>query len=695
MRERQPTSHPLRGIVLAGLLALLAVCWCSGSAFAAGGPLVNVGAENSGGKPAIAVDSAGTAYVVWPQSPASGQVAKTLDYCVLPAGASSCAQQGTLTPGPSDSADINGAPSVVVDGSDVVVVADVDFAGEEFNGVQEWLAPDGTATFAQVDGGHAVADPEGLGPDNLIVLPGSNVLAYPFGQIGNHSAEFVSWAGTSSLSNPPTCDPKSCSTPTDTDLNETNSVFVSQALADYASVTAGVNPGVIGVFNSPFTTCAGGGQGVSFIYGSGTQSSGNSYLIAPGQARSAWRPISNIDCTGYNAALGSGPSGFGELEVDGEAKAVQYRPFDQAHEDFDEPPVTVGATESFNEASVSQDGVGGVYATWNEAYRYGASPSIRFAYSPNGGASWEGPVSLTTGTNNPVSVSSAVGSGGQGWAISTETVSEVVQVFAQPFVKGDAYVPPSVPPSSPSLAAAGLTTSQSGAGQTGASISITAGTTGESDQAHVTGANASIAGGTVHYYLYADSTCDPGVGGVFNGGTSTVTDGVAAPSLPVTEALSPGTYYWQAEYSGDALNSAAKTACGSEVLTVLPAASAGSSGTSNGSTVTVTITCQSSTPCTVTVTITATEVTVAVKADAARRKVKHTRTITLATGTFKVNAHSSKKLAVHLTAAGKAFLAKHHGHTEGTIVVADKTTSGVQKIKHSISITTHRSARHR
>jgi hypothetical protein len=135
------------------------------------------------------------------------------------------------------------------------------------------------------------------------------------------------------------------------------------------------------------------------------------------------------------------------------------------------------------------------------------------------------------------------------------------------------------------------------------------------------------------------------------------------------------------------------SACGAEVLTVLPAASASSSATSNGSTVTVTVTCQTTSPCTVTITITATEVTVAVKADAARRKVKHTRTITLATGTFKVNPHSSKKLAVHLTRTGKAFLAKHGGHLKGTILVADKTADGLQKIRHSISITTRRSAR--
>jgi hypothetical protein len=685
--------RPLRGTVLAGLLALVAVCWCSGSALAAGGALVDVGSELGGGKPAVAVDSAGTAYLVWPQAVASGQAPNALGFCVLPAGAAGCSSQGTLTPDSATpgAADIFGDVGVAIDGSSVVVVASVSFAGgEPFEGVQEWIAPDGTGSFAAVDGGHAVADPTGYSPWNLLVLPGSNSLAYPFNEVGDHSVEFVAWTGTSSLTNPPTCDVKSCPTPTYAFLNEPNSVFSSQAHAEYASLTGGANQGVLGVFSTPFSACNNGNAGTSFIYGSGAQSASNSYLIAPGDPKSAWKAaIGNIDCTGYNAAVGSGPSGFGELELDG--PSVVYRPFDQTHGDFDDSPVTVGATEAFNEGSVSQDGGGGVYATWNENYKAGGSPAIRFAYSSNGGTSWEGPVSLTGGANNPAEVSSAVGSGGQGWAVSTENISEVEQVFAQPFLKGDAYVPPSAPGGSgPSFAAAGLATSQSGGGESGAEIKIIAGTTGESDQAHVTGPNAAIAGGSVNYYLYADPTCDPGVGEVFNGGLSPVTDGVAAPSKPVTEALGPGTYYWQAEYSGDALNSAAKTACGAEVLTVLPATSSGSSATSNGSTVTVTVTCESSSPCTVTVTITATEVTIVVEASEARKKVKRTRTITLATGTFKVNAHGSKKLALHLTRAGKALLAKDHGHLKGTIQVGDKTSGGLVKSKRSISITTTR-----
>jgi hypothetical protein len=114
-------------------------------------------------------------------------------------------------------------------------------------------------------------------------------------------------------------------------------------------------------------------------------------------------------------------------------------------------------------------------------------------------------------------------------------------------------------------------------------------------------------------------------------------------------------------------------------------------GVSNGSSVTVSITCLLATPCTFTITITGTEVTVT-QASAARRRT-HKRTITIATGRFTVNAKKSKKLAVRLTRAGKALLAKDHGHLRGSILLALKVSGGVKKTTRGISITTRK--RHR
>jgi hypothetical protein len=107
-----------------------------------------------------------------------------------------------------------------------------------------------------------------------------------------------------------------------------------------------------------------------------------------------------------------------------------------------------------------------------------------------------------------------------------------------------------------------LTTTLSGGGQSAASITVLQGTA-VTDTATLSGANASIATGSVAYNVYSNSTCTTlataagsgAVSGSSVGGSSSVN-------------LGPGTYYWQASYSGDANNKAISSECGSEVLTV-------------------------------------------------------------------------------------------------------------------------------
>ena len=108
-----------------------------------------------------------------------------------------------------------------------------------------------------------------------------------------------------------------------------------------------------------------------------------------------------------------------------------------------------------------------------------------------------------------------------------------------------------------------VTTSLSGGGQTGASVSVPSGTA-VSDTATLSGTNTSSAAGTVTYTVYSNDTCSTSAG---NGGTMTVSGGVVPASDPVT-LDTPGTYYWQASYSGDSTNAASKSTCGSEVETV-------------------------------------------------------------------------------------------------------------------------------
>jgi tripartite motif-containing protein 71 len=107
-------------------------------------------------------------------------------------------------------------------------------------------------------------------------------------------------------------------------------------------------------------------------------------------------------------------------------------------------------------------------------------------------------------------------------------------------------------------------TSLSGGGQSGASISVPE-STAVSDTATLSGANASTATGTVTYSVYSDSGCTTAV----STGTaqSITTPGTLPASSPVTLSTS-GTYYWQASYSGDSANTASMSTCGSEVETV-------------------------------------------------------------------------------------------------------------------------------
>jgi hypothetical protein len=86
------------------------------------------------------------------------------------------------------------------------------------------------------------------------------------------------------------------------------------------------------------------------------------------------------------------------------------------------------------------------------------------------------------------------------------------------------------------------------------------------DEAALSG-QTRTAGGTVSYTVYSDSRC---TAGARSAGTVRVSNG----RVPESSALSfntPGVYYWQAVYSGDAPNSGSSSKCGSEQLTVAKA----------------------------------------------------------------------------------------------------------------------------
>jgi hypothetical protein len=96
--------------------------------------------------------------------------------------------------------------------------------------------------------------------------------------------------------------------------------------------------------------------------------------------------------------------------------------------------------------------------------------------------------------------------------------------------------------------------------------SIPAGST-DYDTATLSGETAT-AGGFVTYSVYSDATCSTLVQ---TAGTVLVHNGHVPDSF-VTTFPNPGTYYWQAAYTGDSNNLPSVSPCGSEVLTVTPLA---------------------------------------------------------------------------------------------------------------------------
>jgi hypothetical protein len=139
-------------------------------------------------------------------------------------------------------------------------------------------------------------------------------------------------------------------------------------------------------------------------------------------------------------------------------------------------------------------------------------------------------------------------------------------VFSQPFYvsanatdsgtpAGDGSAPSTTTPASTTLS-----TSLSGGGQSGTSISVPTGTA-VTDAATLSGTNAATATGTVTYNVYTDSGCTTLASG--GGGTALTitTPGSLPPSAPVTLSTA-GTYYWGVSYSGDSSNQSSSSTCG-------------------------------------------------------------------------------------------------------------------------------------
>ena len=423
-----------------GLTAAVAAVWLTlaAQAFGAGKP-VSVGTPYESGKPSVAVDPAGNAVIAWANTKDLNGANNFVQWCVLPAGASACSHSGNLIP--ADGAQYIDNVQVIADGSTIVVLADVfgtsGSSALDYVPEQEWQSTDDGATFTTMASGLSVssgilsADTE---PLSAVILPGSGVLGY-----GWDTAAGPPTFNAFPLSSPPECSRASCPAGFATLEPSTNPDTLSNEPGHFASET-GASPGVMGVFDTLFTNgplgCA-QSFGTAFVLGTGDQSSSNNYNISPGSPNSAWRvPVTHVDCNTEYSTAGGGPSGFGVLEEDLGTSTTVYHRFDATTDKFDTPLVTVAGHGELDPA-LSQDGAGGIYATYLLG---GDGGPIELSYSADGGHSFaSGPVNADH-DGRAGDVTSAVNSTGQGWAAWTDNGS----VIAQAFQAADAIVAPTV-----------------------------------------------------------------------------------------------------------------------------------------------------------------------------------------------------------------------------------------------------------
>jgi hypothetical protein len=146
-------------------------------------------------------------------------------------------------------------------------------------------------------------------------------------------------------------------------------------------------------------------------------------LNASTGAGSAWQPEQLLECNADYPAVAGGPAGLGVIDEDETNDTIVYHPFAAATRTF-AAPVTIAAGHEL-EPALSQDGAGGVYATWVSNL-----DALDLDYSSRGGASWPKPVALVNaGEHDVAGATSAVNSAGQGWAAYTVANVE----YARPF----------------------------------------------------------------------------------------------------------------------------------------------------------------------------------------------------------------------------------------------------------------------
>jgi hypothetical protein len=581
----------------------------------------------------VAMDSSGNVYVAWNHTNGGG-AADTPMFCKFALG-STCTSPVTLTL-PSGSTSNNETDAnfpVLGPGSTVYVVGPRYDTGDTV----VWTSTNGGATF---DAGIKITNgDEQTGPESVL-LDGSNLL---IGAVGSGNLAFDA-------------------TPITAGGAATTFKFSNPASGGVSSSALALAPNGSPV--EAYWTLSNPQSLDYYYYNSSGSTAGD--LDTPGN----WSASQSVG-VGQTPSLAGGSGGLYLLSADGslvsnaaDPTAVDVRSYNDTSHTFGAPvPLLANPESGFDEGGgIAETADGKVVAIWPDQDSSGNDVLDSFT-SANGAAPF-----------TPEYIATRSGYGGQASVAAIDTSSGGVEGVVAWHDDNGLELANLTPISVVTPQATALTTVQTSGSSTSADLTIPAGTIGETDHATISGTNASSATGTVVYALYSKSSC--AASSLVTDSTVSVSGGAAGASAPVTANLTTGTYYWQAFYSGNSANDASASTCGSEVLTVVPAATLGGGGTSTGTTITVTVTCDV-VPCTVTITITADP-----------KKKGKSKTITLAKGTFTLHKSGKQNIKLKLSGSGKSDLKKHHGKLKALLSVSVKTSGGLEKYSRTIHITT-------